>query len=921
MNKFTKVLLMMLLSSSIGMAQHSEHIQDIHKYITFQAWELVKAQYPYVVNSLMNQRIGHWQDGSINGTGPWQKGLVVTGAYREDEEDVLYGYPFPYTSATHFWDADLGDNSTFYPPPYNQLYENAYKKMQSYWTGRDRDRNWLEIGPFFYNLIPYYIRVKYDSLHNAYKDHSKFMVTHWLDIGTGNWYAEDPPMSMVPFLVKNSNSYSYQEGDALAKRICWEIVGRICHLIEDSGIPAHAHNDSHLFGDYFETTYIPQVYSNYTWSDALLQGGLVNINLKTYPLRYAIYTTNQLADRFSSDDYDGDENVAYPSYYSGENYEQQISPLYQQIASYGISNSTPPQAHAQVAARTAFVYTIRSVAGFLWYVYNKFGITSDTPPRITGFNYSLPDQAIFSGETLELTCNTIGNNLNYEWLVRACDTSNLCNSPIPGLQITTHGNKIRIFNNGFRNNWTCLKYDSLCSAGGSSVAPDPLHLYIGVRVSNLAGSDVKFYNMNQRVSIHPNQFLRPGPFSGCPFLLVNKGDGFVYENNILHRSEFPENKDKDITDKLVLKNLPDINSNDSTITLAIDENSIDRSYFDNFRLISIDHPANTIAAITNSNELVTFDASQISSPVAAEHEGIDVTEILQYDTVDSKSVEGLAKNQMYAKFSSNFQTSDSIALIFDASPPPKYVIPVVKDVAGEITAQDENGGYNNIPVNFAMHQLPAPVIVPVSTGINIVSANMNWKRDFSISYFSCVPIRYSGFSQSENELVYAQDIVAGNILQLLKHEDNVYAELDSTTSIILKFKMNQSQPPAGMKRSYVLISTGRYEKPAGFSPESEISFERSLESEIAVEDVELFPNTPNPFNPVTHISFNLPEDAIAEVSVFDITGKVVANIAQGKLAKGNHRYTFDGSSLSSGAYYVRLKTEKKSLVRKMMLVK
>ena len=386
-------------------------------------------------------------------------------------------------------------------------------------------------------------------------------------------------------------------------------------------------------------------------------------------------------------------------------------------------------------------------------------------------------------------------------------------------------------------------------------------------------------------------------------------------------SEFPEHKDKDITDKLVLKNLPDINSNDSTITLAIDENSIDRSYFDNFRLISIDHPANTIAAITNSNELVTFDASQISSPVAAEHEGIDVTEILQYDTVDSKSVEGLAKNQMYAKFSSNFQTSDSIALIFDASPPPKYVIPVVKDVAGEITAQDENGGYNNIPVNFAMHQLPAPVIVPVSTGINIVSANMNWKRDFSISYFSCVPIRYSGFSQSENELVYAQDIVAGNILQLLKHEDNVYAELDSTTSIILKFKMNQSQPPAGMKRSYVLISTGRYEKPAGFSPESEISFERSLESEIAVEDVELFPNTPNPFNPVTHISFNLPEDAIAEVSVFDITGKVVANIAQGKLAKGNHRYTFDGSLLSSGAYYVRLKTEKKSLVRKMMLVK
>ena len=458
-------------------------------------------------------------------------------------------------------------------------------------------------------------------------------------------------------------------------------------------------------------------------------------------------------------------------------------------------------------------------------------------------------------------------------------------------------------------------------SGGSLSAPDPLHLYVGVRISNLAGSDTKFYNMNQRVSIHPNHFLRPGPYSGCPFLLIKNNNGFVYENNILHKSEFPENKDKDITDKLVLKNVPEINTGDSTITLAIDENSIDRSYFDNFRLVSIDHPSNTIAAVTNSNELVILDASQISSPIVAEHEGVDVTDILQYDTADSKSVEGLTKNQMQAKFSAAFQTSDSIAIIFDASPPPKFVIPVVKDIAGEITAQDEYGGLNNIPINFAMRQLSSPVIVPVSAGANIVSAYMNWKRDFNISYFSCVPIRYSGFSQSENELVYAQDIVAGNILQLLKHEDNVYAELDSTTSILLKFKVNLLQPPAGMKRSYMLVSTGRYEKPAGYNSQQLNSNTEITIDENSLEEVELLPNIPNPFNPVTLIRFNLPQESNAEVSVYDITGKVVANIFQGKLTKGMHRFTFDGSTLSSGAYYVRLKTEKRSLVRKMMLVK
>ena len=231
-----------------------------------------------------------------------------------------------------------------------------------------------------------------------------------------------------------------------------------------------------------------RVYSNYDWMDAFQQGGLVNINNKSYPHRYAIFTTNQIADRL-------------------------------------------------------FVYTIRSVAGFLWYVYNKFGIVSDQTPRINGFSYNLPDQFVFNGETLELTCNASGTNLNYQWLVRVCDTSNICNSNIPGLTVTQQGNKLRIFNHGFRNNWTCLKYDSLCTSGGSNAAPDPLHLYIGVKISNLAGSDTKFYNFNsgRLVSIHPNQHLRPSPFAGCPLVLTHDGNKFVFENNILHKSEFQEN--------------------------------------------------------------------------------------------------------------------------------------------------------------------------------------------------------------------------------------------------------------------------------------------------------------------------------------------------------------------------------------------
>jgi hypothetical protein len=451
-----------------------------------------------------------------------------------------------------------------------------------------------------------------------------------------------------------------------------------------------------------------------------------------------------------------------------------------------------------------------------------------------------------------------------------------------------------------------------------------MHLYIGVKISNLAGSDSKFYNFNEGrlVSIHPNQHLRPGPFSGCPVAMTNNGTGFVYENNILHKSEFQENKDKDITDKLILRTQPAMNPADSTLTIAIDESSIDRSYFDNFKLLSVEHPANTILAVTNNNELVTFNASQILSPLVAELSGNDVTEILQYDTTEGKSVSGFTKDQMYAKFPGLSANEDTIGIIFDASPPPKYVIPIVKDVAGELTAYDEDGGYNSVPIHFAMRQIASPVVIPLWANKNVTVAEMYWKRDFDVSYVALSPLKHGGMQITEQELVFAEDIVAGNVLQLLKYEDNVHAELDSTTSIILKFKANATQPQSGKKRSYVLVSNGRYEKPAVFRNETN-SLDENQHVNVNNNKpvVELLPNVPNPFNPVTSIRFNLLEDAFTEVSVFDIAGRMVAKIAEGVLAKGFHQYSFDAAHLSSGAYYIRLKTDKKSLVRKMMLVK
>lgn len=78
---------------------------------------------------------------------------------------------------------------------------------------------------------------------------------------------------------------------------------------------------------------------------------------------------------------------------------------------------------------------------------------------------------------------------------------------------------------------------------------------------------------------------------------------------------------------------------------------------------------------------------------------------------------------------------------------------------------------------------------------------------------------------------------------------------------------------------------------------------------------------PNPFNPVTEISFEMLTNEKAELMVFDIKGRLVAELFNGELTKGAHSFSFDGSGLSSGLYFSVLKYGDKILTDKLILAK
>ena len=83
----------------------------------------------------------------------------------------------------------------------------------------------------------------------------------------------------------------------------------------------------------------------------------------------------------------------------------------------------------------------------------------------------------------------------------------------------------------------------------------------------------------------------------------------------------------------------------------------------------------------------------------------------------------------------------------------------------------------------------------------------------------------------------------------------------------------------------------------------------------------LHPSCPNPFNPFTNLTFNLPEASEVSLIIYDIQGREVARLMDGFLPPGIHQRTFDGSNLPSGIYFARLQAGDFSQVKKMVLMK
>jgi len=89
-----------------------------------------------------------------------------------------------------------------------------------------------------------------------------------------------------------------------------------------------------------------------------------------------------------------------------------------------------------------------------------------------------------------------------------------------------------------------------------------------------------------------------------------------------------------------------------------------------------------------------------------------------------------------------------------------------------------------------------------------------------------------------------------------------------------------------------------------------------------VNGVKFGQNVPNPFNGTTTINYELEKAANATLNVYDVTGKLVAEVKEGNQTAGKHTINFNAETMSAGVYYYSLKVNNDiSASKKMVVIK
>ena len=78
---------------------------------------------------------------------------------------------------------------------------------------------------------------------------------------------------------------------------------------------------------------------------------------------------------------------------------------------------------------------------------------------------------------------------------------------------------------------------------------------------------------------------------------------------------------------------------------------------------------------------------------------------------------------------------------------------------------------------------------------------------------------------------------------------------------------------------------------------------------------------PNPFNPVTMLTYDVPSDMTVSMGIYDVRGRLVDELVNDMREQGRYEIAWNADQHSSGVYMVKMTAGTTVKVQKIMLVK
>lgn len=101
----------------------------------------------------------------------------------------------------------------------------------------------------------------------------------------------------------------------------------------------------------------------------------------------------------------------------------------------------------------------------------------------------------------------------------------------------------------------------------------------------------------------------------------------------------------------------------------------------------------------------------------------------------------------------------------------------------------------------------------------------------------------------------------------------------------------------------------------------EVAVGRAVGAETIPLTFALYEPFPNPFNSTARVRFDLPDETIIKLALYDAAGRELARLIEGRLSAGVHRVTLQAGDLPSGVYFCRIEAGARRQTVKAMLLR